>query len=69
MDRMQDLLKLDAKVLQSKLRDLRGQLFVLRFQIASGKNNKYDQVKKIKRQIARICTIYKQYQMSDNTSS
>lgn len=63
MDKMGDLLKLDRQVLKQKLQDLRGQLFVLRFQIASGKSNKYDSVKKIKKQIARILTIYNQYQI------
>ena len=65
MDRMKDLLKLDAQALKKRLEDLRGQLFVLKFQIASGKSNKYDNVKKLKKQIARIFTIYNQYQISE----
>lgn len=69
MNSMNDLLKLDAQALKTKLSDLRGQLFVLKFQIASGKSNKYADVKKIKKQIARILTIYHQYQINKENKS
>ncbi|WHP39243.1 MAG: 50S ribosomal protein L29 [Mollicutes bacterium] len=58
-----DLVKLSPVELRQKLQDLRGQLFVLRFQIHSGKTNKFSEVKKLKGQIAHIETIFSQHRL------
>ncbi len=52
-----DFRKLSDPDLIIKIKDLRGQLFVLNFQIASGKSNSFSDVKKLKQQIAWILTI------------
>ena len=43
-----DFRKLSDPDLIIKIKDLRGQLFVLNFQIASGKSNSFSDVKKLK---------------------
>lgn len=58
MNNINELRSLDMPTLKKKLDELRGQLFVLQFQIASGKSNKFSDVKKFKKQIARILTIF-----------
>ena len=52
--------KLSLSELKKQLEELRGQLFVMKFQIASGKFNKYAEVKKWKVKIAQILTLIKE---------
>ncbi len=69
MSTMKEFLKLEPKKLQEKLQELKGRLFVLRFQIANGKTNKYSDVRKLKVQIAQVLTIFNQYQVKKKVAS
>lgn len=52
--------KKNKKELNKILNEVRGKLFVLRFQINTGKTQKYSDVKKFKREISKILTIISQ---------
>lgn len=54
--------------LVQKLKEAKEELFNLRFQEATGQLDNTARIKETKKDIARICTIMREYEMSEETS-
>ena len=52
-----DLRTLNAEELDQRLRDVRTELFNLRFQVATGQLENHRQIRRVRRQIAEVLTV------------
>ena len=60
MLKMAEILKLDAKTIQTKVEAMRTELFTLKMQHATSGMEKPHKVKELKKNIARLLTVKKQ---------
>lgn len=64
-----DVRKLSADELDAKLKDLKDELFKLRFQQAINQLDNPMRIKAVKKDIARVKTIQRELELSDSTRS
>jgi large subunit ribosomal protein L29 len=67
--KIKELLQKDVKELEIDLKNLREELFKLRFQSSTEKLPNPARISQIKRQVARILTIQRQRQASPSSSN
>lgn len=60
-----NLRELNTEELQNKVNELKGELFNLRFQLATGQLENPMRIKEVKRNIARTQTVLKERQLSE----
>jgi large subunit ribosomal protein L29 len=53
--------------LQQKLKEAKEELFNLRFQAATGQLDNTSRILETRKDIARICTVIKEYELSEET--
>lgn len=64
-----ELRELSAQELQAKLKDLKAELFNLRFQHAINQLENPMRIKAVKKDIARVQTILRQNELKDNSEA
>ncbi len=69
LSRMSDIQDLPTEEVESKIQDLKRQLFDLRFQKATQETVKSHEGKLLRRQIAQLMTLQRQRQLQDQTAS
>ncbi len=62
---VQEIRNMGTADIQKKLEDTREEFFNLRFQRASGQLEDYTQVKRVKREIARMLTILREREIAE----
>ena len=62
---VQEIRNMGTADIQKKLEDAREEYFNLRFQRASGQLEDYTQVKRVKREIARMLTILREREIAE----
>lgn len=65
MVRARELRQYSYEELLQKLREAKEELFNLRFQAATGQLDNTARIKETKKDIARICTVIREYEMSE----
>ncbi len=65
MTKARDLRQYSYEELLQKLREAKEELFNLRFQAATGQLDNSSRIKETKKDIARICTVIREYEMSE----
>lgn len=63
--RMDELRKLSEAERTKRLRDLRRELYELRFQKMTGKLEKYSRVRQVRADIARLLTLMREEELED----
>ena len=59
-----DLRALTPDELEAKLRDLKGELFNLRFQLATGQLDNVMRIRQVRKDIARVKTVMREMEMA-----
>lgn len=65
MVKARELRQYSYEELLQKLREAKEELFNLRFQAATGQLDNTARIKETKKDIARICTVIREYEMSE----
>ncbi len=67
MVKARELRQYSYEELLQKLREAKEELFNLRFQAATGQLDNTARIKETKKDIARICTVIREYELSGKT--
>lgn len=60
-----DLREMTPEELQARLKDLKGELFNLRFQLATGQLDNIMRIRQVRRDIARVKTILREMELKE----
>lgn len=59
-----DIRDMTAEELQARLKDLKGELFNLRFQLATGQLDNIMRIRQVRRDIARVKTVMREMELA-----